>query len=231
MNRNPPPLPLPLIASIITLFVGVFVCAVALVIEEEQREIEQSLLRDSLYMLWDSRKRKSDNAEGHLVTKRRYIQWDRDRAQQCIMEDYLGPVPKFNEDGFKRMFRVSHQNYDIIRAKLCPSDTFFRDAFDARKRRSISIDAKILMALKYISYGAAINAFRDYFQMSESTSRLCVSHFVRGVLSCDDIRNKYFRKMSAADAKRIEKMHHDVHGIHGMAFSLDCSHFFGVNAL
>ena len=92
-----------------------FACAVALVIEEEQREIEQSLLRDSLYMLWDSRKRKSDNAEGHLVTKRRYIQWDRDRAQQCIMEDYLGPVPKFNEDGFKRMFHVSRQNYDIIK--------------------------------------------------------------------------------------------------------------------
>ena len=67
--------------------------------------------------------------------------------------------------------------------------------------------------------------------MGESTSRLCVSHFVRGVLSCDDIRNKYFRKMSAADAKRIEKMHHDVHGIQGMAFSLDCSHYFGANVL
>ena len=67
MDRDvPPPLPLPLIASIITLFVGVFACAVALVIEEEQREIEQSLLRDSLYMLWDSRKRKSDNAEDIL---------------------------------------------------------------------------------------------------------------------------------------------------------------------
>ena len=67
--------------------------------------------------------------------------------------------------------------------------------------------------------------------MGESTSRLCVSHFVHGVLSCNDIRNKYFRKMSTADAKRVEKMHHDVHGIRGMAFSLDCSHFFGVNAL
>jgi hypothetical protein len=216
-----------LIASLITLFVGVFAVAVSIVIEEEQREMEQLLLRHALSALRDGRKRKFDHAEGHFVTKRRYIEWDRDRAQQCIMDDYLGPVPKFNEDGFKRMFRVSRRNYDMIRAKLCLSDPFFRDSFDARRRRSISIDAKILMALKYISYGAAINAFRDYFQMGESTSRLCVSHFVHGVLSCDDIRNKYFRKMSTADAKRVEKMHYDVHGIRGMAFSLDCSHFFG----
>jgi hypothetical protein len=60
--------------------------------------------------------------------------------------------------------------------------------------------------------------------MGESTSRLCVSHFVHGVLSCDDIRNKYFRKMSTADAERVEKMHHNVHDICGKAFSLDCSH-------
>ena len=135
MDRNvPPPLPLPLIASLITLFVGVFAVAVALVIEVEQQEMEQLLLRHALSMLRDSRKRKFDDAEGHFITKRRYIQWDRDRAQQCIMDDYLGPVPKFNEDGFKRMFRVSRRNYDMIRAKLCLSDPFFRDSFDARRR-------------------------------------------------------------------------------------------------
>jgi hypothetical protein len=174
MDRDvPPPLPLPLIASLISLFVGVFACAVALVIEEEQREMEQLLLRHALSMLQDSRKRKSDDAEGHFVTKCRYIQWDRDRAQQCIMDDYLGPVPKFNKDGFKCMFCVTRRIYDMIHAKLCLSDPFFRDLFDARRWRSISSDAKILMALKYISYGAAINAFRDFFQMGESTSRLC----------------------------------------------------------
>jgi hypothetical protein len=93
--------------------------------------------------------------------------------------------------------------------------------------RSISIDAKILISLKCIAYGTAINAFRDYFQMGESTSRLCVQHFARGILGCDAICNKYFRKMSPADAKRVEQMHYDAHGIHGMAFSIDCTHFFG----
>jgi hypothetical protein len=125
------------------------------------------------------------------------------------------------------MFRVSRQKYDELRSILCNSDPFFQDSIDARNRRSISIDAKILISLKYISYGTAINAFRDYFQMGESTSRLCVKHFVRGVLRCDALRDKYFRKMSRADAKRVEQMHYDAHGVHGMAFSIDCTHFLG----
>ncbi len=139
----------------------------------------------------------------------------------------MGTVPKFNKDDFKRMFRISRNNYDRIRNVLCASDPFFRDSYDATRRRSISIDAKLLISLKYMSYGTAINAFRDYFQMGESTSWLCLHHFVRGVLSCDDIRTKYFRTMSPSDAKRVERMHHEVHGVHGMAYSLDCSHFFG----
>jgi hypothetical protein len=76
-----------------------------------------------------------------------------------------------------------------------------------------------------MSYGASINEFHDYFQMGESTSRLCLHHFVQGILNCDDIRCKYFCTMSSLDAKRVERMHHDVHGAHGMAFSLDCIHF------
>ena len=105
---------------------------------------------------------------------------------------------------------------------LCQSDS---DTYDARKRQSISIDAKIMISLKYTAYGTAINAFRDYFQMGESTSRLCLKHFDTGVLASDDIRIKYFQNMSPADAKRVEKMHHDAHRVRGMAFSLNCTHF------
>jgi hypothetical protein len=89
--------------------------------------------------------------------------WDRDRAHECI-KDYLGNVPRFNDAGFIRMFHVSRQKYDELRSILCNSDPFFRDSIDARNRRSIS-------------YGTAINALRDYFQIGESTSRLCVKHF------------------------------------------------------
>jgi hypothetical protein len=171
MDRNVPlSLPFPLIASLITLLVGVLACAVELIVEEEQRDMELSLLRHSLSMLWDSRtrkKRKSKDAQDAFLAKYRYIEWDRDRAKQYLMDDYLASMPNFNDDGFKRIFRVSHQTYDLIRAKLCLVDPFFRDSYNARRWASISVDAKILIALKYVSYGTAINAFRDYFQMGE----------------------------------------------------------------
>ena len=48
----------------------------------------------------------------------RNIDWDRDRARQCIQEDYLGAVPRFNQDDFKRMFHVSRQNYEKIRVRI-----------------------------------------------------------------------------------------------------------------
>ena len=108
---------------------------------------------------------------------------------------------------------------------LCQSDSFFQDTYDAPKRQSISIDTKIMISLKYMAYGTAINAFRDYFQMGESTSRLCLKHFVTGVLGSDEIRNKYFKNTFLAGAKWVEKMQHVAHGVHDMAFSLDCTHF------
>ncbi len=36
--------------------------------------------------------------------KKRYIKWDRDRARHCIMDDYLGDLPRFSLDDFKRIF-------------------------------------------------------------------------------------------------------------------------------
>jgi len=80
------PLPFPVIASLITLLVGVLACAVELIVEEEQRDMELSLLRHSLAMLWYSRKGSSD-AQDAFPAKRRYIEWDRERAKQCIMDD------------------------------------------------------------------------------------------------------------------------------------------------
>jgi hypothetical protein len=89
---------------------------------------------------------------------------------------------------------------------------------------AVLYDAKILTSLKYICYGTAMNSFRDYFQMGESTSWLCLKHIVEGISACDDIRGKYFRKMSLADARRVEQMYYEVHG---MAYSIDCTHFLG----
>jgi hypothetical protein len=125
MNRNLPSSSLPslVLASVITLFISVFAYIIYLLLEEEQSEHDEFLLRHSLQMILQSRRKRKSSTEGGAI-KRRYILWDRDRAHACIMDDYLGPVPRFNEDGFKRMFCISRQNYERIRNILCQSDVF-----------------------------------------------------------------------------------------------------------
>jgi hypothetical protein len=97
-------------------------------------------------------------------------------------------------------------NYDQIRQLVCEHNSFFHDSIDCTLRRSICVDAKLLIALKYLAYGTAINAFGDYFQMRESTSRLCVTNFVTTLLRCRVLTEKYLRKMSPSDARRVEKL-------------------------
>ena len=103
-------------------------------------------------------------------------------------------------------------------------DPFFRDGADCCGAVSHSVDAKLLIALKYLAYGVSVNCFCDYFQMGETTALLCCEKFVRCLIRIDELRDKYLRTMTPANAKRVEKLHKKQHGVSGMVGSLDCTH-------
>jgi hypothetical protein len=42
-------------------------------------------------------------------------------------------------------------------------------------------------------------------------------------------QKKYFNVMTPADARRVQEYHKEIHGVHGMIGSLDCSHFIWGN--
>ena len=112
--------------------------------EEENRLI--SALEVIPRTMVDLRKRGGSLVDNNLLpVKRCLVFWDCQRAEQCINDDYLGPSPRFSLDDFKRMFRVSRVMYNEIRYILCAADPFFRDGFDARKKKKISVDAPILV--------------------------------------------------------------------------------------
>ena len=43
---------------------------------------------------------------------------------------------------------------------------------------------KFLVAMKMICYGVSGNAFMDYFQMRETTTRRCVPFLKKGLVNC-----------------------------------------------
>jgi hypothetical protein len=219
MDRDCSPFPVPLLAFLVVTLLGMLVSVTVSLLEEEARQINESMLRYTHSMLSDNRKRRCQD-DDLSIRKRTFIYWECICAYNCIMEDYLGPIPRFNQDSFQRIFHVSQKNYDQIRQLVCVHNSFFHDSIDCTLQHSICVDAKVLVALKYLAYGTAINAFRDYFQMGESTARLCVTNFATTLLCCKVITEKYLRKMIPSDARRVEKLHSEVHGVRGMVFQL-----------
>jgi hypothetical protein len=107
------------------------------------------------------RRQSAADGSGHCI-RRHYVEWDRERAQRCIAQDYLCTIPAFSLDDVKRIFWVSRSSCESIRSYLSDMVPFFHDGVDVTHRRRVSTDAKILVSLKYLAYGCSINAFWDF---------------------------------------------------------------------
>ena len=215
-----------LVAGTVSLFVFLLSAAFVAMEEEEQTAItkEAALVIGTSLVALRSRKRQSTSSDDGRITRRRVFMWDRQRAEQCIEQDYLGSSPTFGIDDFKRIFRVSRTSYEVIKRCVCEADLFFCDGFDITGRRRVITDAKILISLKYLAYGCSVNAFRDYFQVGESTALLSAKKFTK-CISNSILQKQFFSFFTPADAKRVEALHSEKHAVHGMLGSLDCSHF------
>ena len=153
--------------------------------------------------------------------KRKMRKYDRKRAYDCVTSDWMSPTPLFNDRQFERAFRIKRSMVDYIIGHIAREDPFWTQTIDSAFQLSIHPHVKFLAAQKLLCYGISFSAFQDYFQMGESTARLCVSRLARGIVECPEIADIYLRNMSKSDARRVAKMHRDVHGISGMVGSLD----------
>ena len=80
---------------------------------------------------------------------------------------------------------------------------------------------KFLGAQKLICFGVSFSAFKDYFQMGESTARLCLRKLTKGIVLCSSISDYYLRTPSKSDARKIVALHKKVYGIDGCMGCLD----------
>ncbi len=111
------------------------------------------------------------------------------------------------------------------------TDHFFTDIQDVSGRYGIAPVAKVFMTLKLVAYDCSPSAYLDYFQMSQTTERLCLLKICCIVSSDNDLQSIYARRMTRNDARRLSLLHKDVHGIVGMVGSLDFMHLGWKNCL
>ncbi|GJY65427.1 ALP1-like protein isoform X1 [Tanacetum coccineum] len=74
-----------------------------------------------------------------------------------------------------------------------------------------------------MAYDTSPDAFDEYLQIAERTSRECLDHFTKciHVLYYD----KFLRRPTATDIQKTYELHEEKHGLPGMLGSIDCMHW------
>ena len=149
--------------------------------------------------------------------------YDHARALHCILQDYLGPSPIFNDKQFKVMFRVSRPRVQQMLEDFGNSSIeFYQTNETGQGIRGSSLEAKLLLPLKTLAYGVPPHTFRDYFQMSKTQARTACYQF--DVAMERLYQREYFCLPTKEDVKNIVKLHKHQHQVDGLFGSIDCMH-------
>ena len=127
MLEMKPGLPVHFMAGAAFLFIIFFFVDLVLLLEAEELDEQQQLaLLTAVKVIQQayhgsSRKRmhfNDDNDEDNAdspPTKKKYTRYDRERAHRCVMQDYLGPMPIFDDSS-------SNVSFGSVAGYMRPSD-------------------------------------------------------------------------------------------------------------
>ncbi|GJT56659.1 ALP1-like protein isoform X1 [Tanacetum coccineum] len=166
--------------------------------------------------------------------RRTYIYREREEAEQRLIDDYFGDdeyEPKYPEEKFRRMYRMSSRLFNKVLNDILSYDvqplpeyfSYFRSRLDATDSNNIGSILKCTSAILQMAYDTSPDAFDEYFQIAERTSRECLDHFTKciHVLYYD----KFLRRPTATDIQKTYELHEEKHGLPGMLGSIDCMHW------
>ncbi|XP_021743213.1 glutathione S-transferase T2-like [Chenopodium quinoa] len=113
--------------------------------------------------------------------QRWYVPRDREDDDTRLYNDYFSPKPLYNDDMFRRRFRMRKHVFTRIVEELSESNEYFRQRADATRRLGASSFQKCTAAMRMLAYVIATDAVDEYLKIAASTARDCLQHFVEGV--------------------------------------------------
>ena len=204
--------------------VAALVVQAAVALEEEQ---QQALTADADHrraVALDRIRSFDMRSLGIRVKKRRVF--DHAGALHCINRDFLGPEALFLDD-FEDYFRVSRSRFEQIMQHVGNAGFAFYKPECATGRPLSTMQARLMLPLKTLSYGVAMHTFCDYFQMSRNLAIECCRNFDLSITSL--FQEEWMRCPTKDDMTALVNLHQHVHGVPGMLGSLDCSQTFWKN--
>ena len=122
----------------------------------------------------------SDDEDGALETvdhrtlpRSSRKKYDHARAKECVMNDYLGPQPLFDDKQFELQFRVTRSRFQRFLEDFGNSEIPFYNV----KGNYSALECRLLLPLKTRAYGVPPHCFTDYFQMSNQFARDACTEF------------------------------------------------------
>ncbi|XP_033133217.1 uncharacterized protein LOC108870213 [Brassica rapa] len=154
--------------------------------------------------------------------KRVHIERNREEGDKRLWNDYFSENPTYPENLFRRRFRMNKPLFLRIVDRLSNEVEYFREKKDALGRRSLSALQKCTAAIRVLAYGSATDAVDEYLRLGSTTARLCVEHFVEGIINL--FGAEYLRRPTPADLQRLLYIG-EQRGFPGMVGSIDCMHW------
>jgi len=153
--------------------------------------------------------------------KRRLIRRDRQEAHKHLFRDYFSEDSIYNEQHFRRRFRMRKHLFIHIMEALGNHSDYFQLKYDAAGNHGLTPLTKCTAALRMLAYGISTDSFDEYLKIGESTSVQCLKRFAKGVIAV--FGEKYLRKPTQADVDRLLATgnERDFSGILG---SINCMH-------
>lgn len=149
---------------------------------------------------------------------------DRDRqvGHDRILKDYFAADTVYNEELFRRRFRMRRPLFLRILDAIQKYDSYFLQKCDALGLLGLSPIQKATAAIRQLAYGLPADALDEYVRMSESSVLKSLKRFCEAVVGV--FAEEYLRYPTVEDVQRLLKMN-EARGFPGMLGSLDCMHW------
>jgi len=150
--------------------------------------------------------------------------YDRDRIGGDIRlnNDYFVERPLYNEEMFRRRFRMRKSLFLKIVDQLSSANDKFKQKRDASGKQGFSAKQKCTVAIKMLAYGGVADAQDDGIRMGESTILECVKEFVNTVITV--FGPQFLRPPNQTELQHILAVN-EARGFPGMVGSIDCMHW------
>ena len=154
---------------------------------------------------------------GHIFVNR-----DREAADHRLFNDYFADNPLYNEDQFRRRYRMRRSLFLRIVDAVKDHDQYFQQRRDHAGRLGLSSNQKVTAVFRILAYGFPADAADEYVKIGESTTIESLKRFCRAIVEI--FSEQYLRSPTPVDVARLLYINKK-RGFPGMLGSLDCMHW------